>query len=125
MTALAACVSADAISFELPWPSPKLSPNARLHWRALDRAKKAYKAECAWALFQTPVPPLSGGRIPLVITISPPDKRRRDRDNIQHSLKYGLDELARHLDTDDYLFDPTYRFAEPVKGGRIIVEVLA
>lgn len=106
---------------ELPFPPAKLSPNARLHWRALAKAKKAYKSDCAWSLFQKPVPDLPDGRIPLRITISPPDRRRRDRDNLQSSLKYALDELANHLGVDDYLFDPTYTFAEPVRGGKIIV----
>jgi Holliday junction resolvase RusA-like endonuclease len=89
------------------------------------RAKKAYKAACAWELFQTPTPWVEppNGRIPIAITIAPPDNRRRDRDNIQSSLKYALDELANHLGVDDYLFDPSYRFADPVKGGRITVEV--
>lgn len=113
------------IAIELPFPPRQLSPNARLHWRALDRAKKQYKADCAWMLFQTPVPELDGDRIPLTITIAPPDKRRRDRDNLIYGLKYGLDTLARHWDVDDYLFDPSYRFAEPVKGGRVVIEVRA
>jgi crossover junction endodeoxyribonuclease RusA len=108
---------------ELPFPPASLSPNARLHWRALDRAKKQYKADCAWLLFQTPVPELGDGRIPLTITISPPDRRRRDRDNMQSAIKYGLDTLAVHWGVDDYLFDPSYRFAEPVKGGRVVIEV--
>jgi crossover junction endodeoxyribonuclease RusA len=108
----------------LPWPPKELSPNARLHWRALDKAKKAYKAECAWTLFGQPAPELTPGeRIPLIITISPPDKRKRDRDNLQYALKYGLDQLAVHLGVDDFLFDPSYQFAEPVKGGKIVVEV--
>ena len=108
---------------ELPFPPAKLSPNARLHWRALAKVKKAYKAECAWMLFQTPVPELGGGRIPLRISISPPDRRRRDRDNLQSSLKYGLDQLAQHWGVDDYLFDPSYTFGEPVEGGRVIIEI--
>ena len=108
---------------ELPFPPASLSPNARLHWRALSKAKKAYKAECAWMLFQTPVPELTGERIPLRITISPPDRRRRDRDNLQHSLKYGLDQIAQHWGVDDYLFDPSYQFGEPVKGGKVLVEI--
>ena len=107
----------------LPFPPATLSPNARLHWRALDRAKKAYKAECAWALFQTPVPELDGNRIPLTITLHPPDRRRRDRDNMQSAIKYALDTLAKHWDTDDYLFDPSYHFAEPEKPGRVVIEV--
>lgn len=110
-------------AIELPFPPSKLSPNARLHWRALATVKKAYKAECAWSLFQTPVPQLTGERIPLTITIAPPDKRRRDRDNLQSALKYALDQLAEHWGVDDYLFDPSYRFAEPVKGGRVIVAI--
>lgn len=107
----------------LPWPPAKLSPNARAHWRALARVKKAYKADCAWSLFQTPVPDLPEGRIALTITLCPPDRRRRDRDNMQAACKYLLDEVARHWGVDDYLFDPSYRFAEPVAGGRVIVEV--
>lgn len=115
---------APTATVELPWPSANLSPNARLHWRALSKAKKAYKSDCAWALFQMPVPYLaSGERIQLVITFYPPDRRRRDRDNLQHSLKYGLDELAAHLGVDDYLFDPTYRFAEPVKNPRVVIAI--
>jgi crossover junction endodeoxyribonuclease RusA len=109
--------------FVLPWPPAKLSPNARLHWRALDRAKKAYKTECAWILLESPIPDLPEGRIPLTITLSPPDNRKRDRDNMQGALKYGLDQLAKHLGVDDYLFDPTYRFADPVKGGGVVVEL--
>jgi crossover junction endodeoxyribonuclease RusA len=114
-----------SLSYSLPWPPKDLSPNARLHWRSMARAKKAYKAACAWELFQTPTPWVEppNGRIPIAITIAPPDNRRRDRDNIQSSLKYALDELANHLGVDDYLFDPSYRFADPVKGGRITVEV--
>ena len=118
-------MAAGGISVTLPFPPATLSPNARLHWRALDRAKKAYKSACAWALQAQPLPPVCyvGQRIPLTITISPPDRRRRDRDNMQHSLKYALDSLAHRMDVDDYHFDPSYRFAEPAKGGRVVIEV--
>jgi Holliday junction resolvase RusA-like endonuclease len=68
---------------------------------------------------------VDGQRIGIHITISPPDKRRRDRDNLQHSLKYALDELALHLGVDDFNFDPRYTFADPVSGGRVLVEVSA
>jgi crossover junction endodeoxyribonuclease RusA len=113
-----------SVELQLPFPPRTLSPNARLHWRALAKAKKAYKSECAWTLFQQPAPAFDDGeRIPLRITISPPDKRRRDRDNLQHSLKYALDELACHLGVDDFMFDPTYRFADPVKGGSVTVVI--
>ncbi len=109
---------------ELPWPPKELSPNARLHWRALARHKTAYKERCMVKLDSQCAPKIThDGRIPLVITISPPDRRRRD--NLQHSLKYALDRLAVRLLVDDYRFDPSYVFAEPVKGGRVTVEVVA
>ena len=108
---------------QLPWPPAKLSPNARLHWRALHKVKLAYKAQCISVLLDQPAPDMPPGRIPLTITFYPPDKRKRDRDNLQSSLKYGLDCLARHLGVDDYLFDPSYRFAEPTKPARVTVEV--
>ena len=109
---------------ELPWPPAELSPNARLHWRALDRAKKAYKDLCAWQLLGQPRPNVDhNDRIPITITLNPPDNRRRDRDNMQAALKYGLDCVAYRMGVDDNRFDPSYRFAEPVKGGRVSVEV--
>jgi crossover junction endodeoxyribonuclease RusA len=111
----------------LPWPPKELSPNARLHWRAVHKAKAAYKDQCHyWILEQRKKlrdVELSDGRIPLLITISPPDRRKRDRDNLQSSLKYALDSLAIRLGVDDYLFDPSYTFGEPVEGGRVTVRI--
>lgn len=108
----------------LPWPPAALSPNARLHWRALDRAKKAYKAECLWRLDGQCVPKIHNDEnILLTITLHPPDRRKRDRDNMQSALKYGLDSLAVRLLVDDYRFEPTYRFSEPVKGGKVVITI--
>jgi crossover junction endodeoxyribonuclease RusA len=111
------------MTIELPWPPKQLSPNARLHWRAMHKAKQAYKIACTAALMAQAVPVASEGRIALRIEIRPPDRRKRDRDNLQHSLKYGLDCLARSMGVDDYLFDPSYTFGEPVKGGKVFVTV--
>ena len=106
---------------ELPWPPKQLSPNARLHWRAVHKAKSAYKLECVTLLRPLMPPRVSDGRLPITVTICPPDNRKRDRDNIQASLKYALDCVAKWLGVDDYLFDPSYTFGEPVKGGRISI----
>jgi crossover junction endodeoxyribonuclease RusA len=111
-------------TLEIPWPPPELSPNARLHWRAHSKAKKLYKDLCAWQLLGQPRPNVDhNSRIPITITLSPPDNRRRDRDNMQAALKYGLDCIAYRMGVDDNRFDPSYRFADPVKGGRVKVEV--
>ena len=118
-------VPAPTYVLELPWPPPELSPNARLHWRALDRAKKAYKDLCSWMLLGQPKPTINhAGRIPITIIFNPPDNRRRDRDNMQSALKYGLDILANRMGVDDNRFYPIYRFsyAAPPRG-KVTIEV--
>ena len=68
------------------------------------------------------VPP--GGWLALTLTFCPPDKRRRDRDNLLASMKSDLDGVAQALGLDDQYFDPiTLQRGEPVKGGCVLVEV--
>ena len=57
-------------------------------------------------------------------TFHPPDKRKRDVDNVIASLKALIDGLADAWGIDDSEFLITYprKFAEPVKGGKIIIE---
>jgi crossover junction endodeoxyribonuclease RusA len=57
------------------------------------------------------------------VTFQPPDKRRRDRDNLQASLKAHFDGIADALGVNDSLFVPTYAIGEPVKGGAVRVEI--
>ena len=111
----------------LPWPDKRLSPNARVHYMALYRAKAKAKDD-AWTLTREVCPTKADreafageGPIPLIISITPPDKRKRDRDNMQYMLKAALDGIALGLDVDDYRFHPTYHFSAPEKPGRIEV----
>lgn len=117
------------MTITLPWPDKRLSPNARVHYMALYRAKAKAKDD-AWTLTREAYPTKADrdafagdAPIPLVITITPPDKRKRDRDNMQYMLKAALDGIALGLDVDDYRFHPTYRFSAPEKPGRIEVYV--
>ena len=110
----------------LPWPDKRLSPNARVHHMALYRAKAKAKDD-AWTLTREAIGPAQrkafagDDPIRLTITITPPDKRKRDRDNMQYMLKAALDGIALGLGVDDYRFHPSYRFAEPAKPGKVEV----
>lgn len=115
----------------LPWPDKRLSSNARLHWAAKVAPKKKARADAAVATYGA----INGGvrelraalagdaPIPLTIRFFPPDARRRDRDNMQSSLKHALDGIADALGVDDYRFRPTYEFAAPEKPGRVEVTI--
>lgn len=107
---------------ELPWPPASLSPNARKHWRALASAKSAYLTDCYYA---TKAAKLDvGDKRHLRITFHPPDKRRRDLDNMLASLKAGLDGFSEAVGVDDYEWSLTITRGNTRKGGAVIVEVV-
>jgi crossover junction endodeoxyribonuclease RusA len=57
------------------------------------------------------------------MTFCPPDKRRRDRDNLIASMKAATDGIADALGTDDSKFIVTYAMGSPVKGGSVEVTI--
>lgn len=116
-----------SILVELAWPDKSLSPNARVHWGALSRAKKKAKDDAFWAAKYV-IPKgfkHTGDRLSFVVTAYPPDKRARDDDNIVAQMKSARDGIADALGVDDTLFDQRFQWGEPVSGGKIVVEVAA
>ncbi len=108
----------------LPWPSPALSSNARIHPLALHRVKKAARAEAGWAVKALPRPQLPDtGDIALRVTFEPPS-RRIDRQNMPHLVKAAIDGIAEALGINDNRFAPEYVHADPVRGGRVTIEVM-
>ena len=107
---------------QFPWPPKQLSPNARVHWAKKANAAKHYKADCLMLVIRR-----SGivGQSKFKIMFSPPDKRKRDADNLIASFKAGFDALSIATGIDDSKFEWTYVRGEPVKGGAVIVEVLS
>lgn len=102
---------------ELPYPPSVLNPNKRTHWAPRNRAFQKYKTDCFFIAKQHPKQRV------LKITFHPPDKRRRDRDNIIASFKAGQDGLAEAWRIDDSEFEITYApIAEPVKHGKVVIE---
>jgi crossover junction endodeoxyribonuclease RusA len=106
----------------LPWPAKTLSPNARVHWRVRHGAARIAKDE-AFVLTKAACIRAPAGTIPMTITFNPPDARHRDDDNAIASFKAARDGIALGLGVDDRVFRPTYVFGEPVKGGRVLVEI--
>jgi crossover junction endodeoxyribonuclease RusA len=113
------------VKIELAWPDAILNPNARAHFMALSRAKKAAKEAANWSTRS--VKPLAwkhdGSRLPVKIIAHPPINRNRDADNCIASLKAPLDGVAAALGVNDSLFDLSFEWGEVISRGKIIVEV--
>lgn len=120
------------LTIELPWPDAKLAPNRSkgLHW-AKTSGLKAKAFEAAFLLTADAVRShkgewfdLTSQQVPLTITFNPPDKRRRDSDNLLSAMKHSLDGVATALTIDDSKFNPIIlRRGESRKGGVVTVEV--
>jgi crossover junction endodeoxyribonuclease RusA len=111
----------------LPYPDPKLSPNARVHWGSVSGKKKKARQDATWATlaaegfhdFEAP----ADGPIPMRVTFFPPDARKRDDDNAIGAFKHARDGIADSLGVDDSRFSASYHFGAPEKPGRVEVEL--
>lgn len=106
----------------LPWPPKELSPNARMHWSKLAKAKKAYRAACAWTAKEQGMRRIDAEKLHLALTFYPPSRRAYDLDNALARMKSGLDGLADVLGVDDKFWDLSIRRASEI-GGMVKVEV--
>jgi crossover junction endodeoxyribonuclease RusA len=116
----------------LPWPDRRLSPNARIHWRAKAPVTAQARADAAKATMAA----VNGGmrevraalagdsKIEMTVTFYPPDRRHRDDDGMISAFKAARDGIADALGVNDCRFRPHYVFAEPEKPGRIEVKLL-
>ncbi len=96
------------IKLVLGWPPSDLSPNARLHWAKLAKAKKQYRKDCE-TLSKEQLKKYKLKELPeklvLEMTFIPPNKRNYDRDNLVARMKSGIDGLADALRINDKRFN--------------------
>lgn len=104
---------------ELPFPPSALSPNARPHWAKKARAFKAYKFQCFAVLSQ--FREALKGRTTFELRFLPPDRHRRDIDNMLAASKAALDALSEVCGVDDSQFSLTIAKGEPRKGGAVVI----
>ena len=104
---------------ELPFPPNNLSPNARCHWAVKAKSFKAYKFECSVLL--RPYGKQLSGRDSFELCFCPPDRRRRDLDNMLSATKAALDALSGVCGVDDSRFKLRIVKGDPRKGGAVIL----
>ena len=101
----------------LPWPARQLSPNARLHWAKRNMHRKSARDYAAL----TAKIALCGKKLQftsafVAIEFSPPDRRRRDIDNMLSSLKPALDGVAEAIGIDDSKWSISIKRADDFAG---------
>ena len=110
----------------LPWPPSELSPNARLHWAQLAKAKQKYRNECYLHAIAQNAKKITADRLEIGLEFVPPNRRKYDIDNLLARMKSGLDGLADILGVDDSKWQIRIeKAAEPVKGGEVQVTIRA
>lgn len=105
---------------ELPWPPSSLSGHNKSHWRAKSAVVAKHREWARLATLAAGVAVPVSGDIPITMTFYPPDNRG-DRVNFPIRMKPALDGIAQALGVNDKRFVPSYLFASPVKGGRVVV----
>jgi len=106
---------------ELPWPAKPLSPNTRQHWSVRSKSVKSARVGAFYTVRSACKTTQPWERVSVSMTFCPPDKRRRDRDNLIASMKAATDGIADALGVDDSKFEITYSISSPIKGGAVIV----
>lgn len=115
------------MKLDLPFPAKILWPNGRGHRMAKSRENKKHKGWAHTAALAERKHAPDGDRLRLVATFHcKPAGPLADKDNASSSLKAYQDGIAAALGVDDrYFEEPEIRFGDRVKGGKVIVEVIA
>ena len=62
----------------VPWPHSDLHPNARVHFMALARRKKAYRTGCAWEATAAGLRKIEANKLAAFYEGIPPQRRLSD-----------------------------------------------
>lgn len=115
------------IVIDVPWPLKELSPNWKGHWGRKARSVKQYRTMCCAyahnAMIAARYKIKSAGALQFHLEFCPPNKQRRDDDNMVASFKAGRDGIADALGIDDSRFKTTFDVCDPVKGGTVRVTI--
>lgn len=113
------------ITVRLPWPHKALSPNARVHWRKKHKYNVLSKLDTAWALAPWHTEKITTERAKVKMVFHPPDRRRRDLDNLIASMKGATDGISSAIGIDDSKFELSYSMGPVEAHGYVLVTIEA
>lgn len=108
---------------EFPWPDPRLSPNKRIDRRALFHVKRDAKT-AAFVITRNSKTVVIDTDLQLTLTFYPPDRRKRDLDNLYASFKAYQDGIFAALGVDDCMIERVIlQRGNPLPDGQVIVDI--
>lgn len=114
----------ESLTVTLPWPSKSLSPNARLHWSRVAAFKQIAKRDAFYATKAVRREKIAADSLAVRVSFFPPDRRRRDHDNMVASMKAAFDGIAEAVEIDDSKWRVHFVPVDAaVKGGKVVVEL--
>lgn len=107
-----------------PWPDSRLHGHAKGHWRIKATATKEARSSAFWRAKHAGVKKAPSAI--LRFTFHPPDKRRRDIQNMPGMCKAMIDGIADAMGCDDHRFRPQFpdQFSTTTPGGSVVVEII-
>ena len=112
------------LTVTLPWPPAVLSPNSRAHWGRKAKAAAKARGDARILCQAVGIRALPWSAMAVSITFYPPDRRRRDADNMLSSSKAVLDGLADATGVDDSRWSISIKRGAPRRGGAVAVEIM-
>lgn len=108
----------------LPWPDKKLSPNARVHWAQLAKAKKNAKTTAFYCVKAAGIDRIEAESLSVRYSFFPPSRRAYDLDNLVASMKAAADGIAAAIGIDDSKWNIAISPRGPVeKNGMVKVDI--
>ena len=110
------------IQLDLPYP-----PSVNHYWRRvgartlISRGGRAFRQSVCSILAASDIQPCAGA-LEVRIDLFPPDRRRRDVDNIQKALLDALEHGGAYFDDNQIVHLDTWKH-EPVPGGKAVVRI--
>jgi crossover junction endodeoxyribonuclease RusA len=107
-----------------PWPDSRLSPNKRFDRRQLIAVKGEAK-DAAFIITKENKVVVIDADLQLTLTFYPPDRRKRDLDNLYATFKAYQDGMFLALGIDDCKIERVIlQRGNPIPGGQVFVEIV-
>lgn len=104
------------IELTLPFPPATLSPNLRVHWTKLAKAKAEYRSACAITAMSQGLSKIEAKALHADFVFYPPNRRRYDLDGLLSRSKAGIDGLVDVCGVDDYFWSISLSRSEQIGG---------